>query len=91
VAAGLALGALVDMLAQSQRAAHRQLGQRVLDLRRSLIPVPIQKARRVLPQQVDYAKGGAGPLSGVGGGVGSEFAGGWLLTGVFEGPVEGPA
>jgi hypothetical protein len=57
----LALGALVDMLTQGQRAAHRQLGQHVLDLRRGLIAVPIQKAWRVLPQQVDHAEGRSGP------------------------------
>ena len=85
------LRALIGVPAQGRGPAERQLGQHLLDLRHGLHAIPIQVGRRVLPQQVDYAEGGAGPLSGIGGGVGSEFAGGLLLTGVFDGPLEGPA
>ena len=82
---------LVGVPAQGRRPAERQFGQHALHLRHGLSTVLLQIGGRVLPQQVDYAEGLAGPLSGDCGRVGSEFVGGWLFKGVFEGSFEGAA
>ena len=60
----LAPRALVHMPPERRGPAQCQFRQHALYLRHRLIAIPLQILRRVSPQQVDYAEGGLGLLSG---------------------------